>query len=286
MAGRWAYNGAQWNQYLSMQHIGRDFRADNGFIAQNGFHNIYSETTRKFLNVWGFNEVSPYFNAEYKVDPEGGVQYQQNNLGLRLGMPRATTLAMEYRPNNLVAVRPGGGLRKRDQFYLSLESNPFPWFSKFYTEVAFGDRVDVANNRLGRGAFFTVQANIRPHQRAEIEYRIDNDFIDSLESVAGSKRILAQRVQQVLAIWHFSARDSLRTIYQSTAIRRAPSLWEQTVSARENSETISLVYGHRRGIGTSFYLGASFGRSRDADAGIKSYNAEVFAKGSWSFDVL
>ena len=282
----WAYNGAEWNQYLSMQHIGRDFRADNGFIAQNGFHNIYSETTRKFLNVWGFNEVSPYFNAEYKVDPEGGVQYQQNNHGIRVGMPRATTLSMEYRPNNLVAVRPGGGLRKRDQFYLSLESNPFPWFSKFYTELAFGDRVDVANNRVGRGAFYTIQAKIRPHRRAEIEYRIDNDFIDSVEAVAGSKRILTQRVQQILAIWHFSARDSLRNIYQSTAIRRSPSLWEQAVSARENSETISLVYGHRRGIGTGFYLGVSFGRSRDADAGIKSYKAEVFAKGSWSFDVL
>ena len=282
----WAYSGPEWNQYLSMQHIGRDFRADNGFIAQTGFHNIYSETTRKFLNVWGFNEVSPYFFAEYKVDPEGGAQYQQNNLGLKLGLPRATTLLFEYRPNNLVAVRPGGGLRKRDQFFIGIDSNPFAWFSKFYSELAFGDRVDVANNRVGRGAFYTIQANIRPHPRAEVEYRIDNDFIDSLEPVQGSKRILTQRVQQLLAIWHFSARDSLRTIYQSTAIRRAPSLWEQPVSARENSETISLVYGHRRGIGTSFYLGASFGRSRDPDAGVKSYNAEVFAKGSWSFDAL
>ncbi len=282
----WAYNGSEWNQYLSSQHIGRDFRADNGFIAQNGLHNIHSETTRKFLDVWGFNEVSPYIFAEYAVDPDGHALYQQNNLGLKLGLPRATTIAMEYRPNNLVAVRPGGGLRKRDQVYFSIESNPLPWFSKLYSEVAVGDRVDVANNRVGRGAFFTVQANVRPHPRAEIEYRIDNDFIDSLESVEGSKRILAQRVQQVLAIWHFSARDSLRTIFQSTAIRRAPSLWEQPVPARENSETVSLVYGHRRGIGKSFYLGASIGRSRDPDAGVKSYSAEVFAKGSWSFDVL
>jgi Domain of unknown function (DUF5916)/Carbohydrate family 9 binding domain-like len=282
----WAYNGAQWIQYLRMEDVGRDFRADNGFIVQNGYRTVYSETTRKFLDVWGFNEVSPYLNAEYKTDPSGGVQYQQNNLGLRVGLPRATTFSMEYRPNNLVAVRPDGGLRKRDQYYLSLESNPFSWFSRLYTEVAFGDRVDVANNRVGRGAFYSIQANVRPHPRAEVEYRIDNDFIDSLQPVEGSKRILTQRVQQLLAIWHLSARDSLRAIYQASAIRRSPSLWEQPVSARENTETISLVYGHRRGIGTSLYLGASFGRSRDADAGIKSYSAELFAKGSWSFDVL
>ena len=50
----------------------------------------------------------------------------------------------------------------------------------------------------------------------------------------------------------------------------ASTTTSSTASARENSETISLVYGHRRSIGTSLYLGASFGRSCDADAGIKS----------------
>jgi len=47
-----------------------------------------------------------------------------------------------------------------------------------------------------------------------------------------------------------------------------------------------VVYGHRRGIGTSFYIGATFGRSRDPDAGFRTYQTEVFAKGSWTFDVL
>ncbi|HEY4999164.1 MAG TPA: hypothetical protein VII36_08480, partial [Usitatibacter sp.] len=76
-----------------------------------------------------------------------------------------------------VAVREGGGIRKRDQFYLSIDSNPFPWFSRLFAETAFGDRVDVANNRVGRGVYYSIQANVRPHERAEVEYRIDNDFI-------------------------------------------------------------------------------------------------------------
>jgi hypothetical protein len=146
--------------------------------------------------------------------------------------------------------------------------------------------VDVVNNRVGKGAYVTVQANLRPHQRAEVEYRIDNDTINAREPVEGSRRILTQRVQQLLALWHFTARDSVRTIWQSVSTRRAPSLWEVPVSARENSETLSLVYGHRRGIGTTFYVGASAVRNRDPDAGIKSYQVEVFAKGSWSFEVL
>jgi hypothetical protein len=282
----WNHRGAEWDQYLNFQDVGRDFRADNGFIEQNGYRRVYSETSRKFRDLWGFNEVAPYLFAEYKVTPSGSVQYQQNNAGLRFSLPRATTVWTEVRLNNLVAVREGGGLRKREQLYLGIESNPFPWWAKLYSELAYGDRVDVANNRVGRGAFFTFQANLRPHPRAEVEYRIDNDTIDSLDAVAGSKRIITQRAQQLLALWHFSARDSVRTIWQSAGSRRAPSLWEFPVSSRDDSATISVVYGHRRGIGTSFYVGATFGRNRDPDAGLRHYQTEIFAKGSWTFDVL
>ena len=282
----WSYNGKLWRQFLSFEDVGTGFRADNGFFGQSGYRTAYSETQRRFLDAGPFNEVSPYLNAEYKTDREGGVIYQQNNVGVLFGLPRATNVYLEVRPNNLVAVREGGGLRKRDQFYLQVESNPAGWFSKLYSEIAWGDRVDVANNRVGRGLYAMVMANVRPHARAELEYRIDNDFIDSREPVEGSKRILTQRAQQVLAIWHFTARDSLRTIWQQGWVRRAPSLWEEPVSSRETSDTLSVVFGHRQGIGFTIYVGATLGRTLDADTGAKRRQGEVFAKGSWTFDVL
>jgi hypothetical protein len=195
-------------------------------------------------------------------------------------------VAFEIRPNNLVAVAPGAGIRKRDQYWASIESNPWPWLSRFYTEVAWGDRVDVANNRVGKGAYIGTTANMRPHSRLELEYRIDNDWIDSIEAVEGSDRIIAQRSQQLLAFWHFTARDGVRTIWQQSWIRRAPSLWNEPVSSRQKSDTLSVVYGHRRGLYLTLYLGATFGRTEDADTGFRRYQSEVFAKGSWTFDVF
>ncbi|MBX3674758.1 MAG: hypothetical protein KF776_17420 [Burkholderiales bacterium] len=55
---------------------------------------------------------------------------------------------------------------------------------------------------------------------------------------------------------------------------------------REKSDTLSLVYGHRQGIGFTVYVGATVGRSLEADSGAKRHQAEVFAKGAWTFDVL
>jgi hypothetical protein len=282
----WAYRGKAWEEYLDIEDFGRDFRADNGFVGQNGYRRLYSETTRKFLDVGGFNEVSPYFFAENKTAADGSLQYRQTHVGVRLGLPRATTIYLEYRPNDLVAVQPGGGTRKRDQGYFSIESNPLPWVARIFFESAFGDRLDVYNNRIGRGAYASLQMSLRPHPRAEVEWRIDNDTIDAIEPVEGSRRIIGQRVEQLLAIWHFSARDSLRTIWQSSMIKRAPTLWQAAVSPREEQTTLSLVYGHRRRIGTAFYVGANLSRTRDALGPEKAYQVELFAKASWTFDAL
>jgi hypothetical protein len=279
----WNYEGATWGQFLILEDIGREFRADNGFYGQNGYRNLYSETRRKFVNVWGFNDITPYVNAGRKTDPDGGIQYQQYNFGVRFGLPRNTNIVLEARPNNLIATRANGGVLKRDQAYFSIESTPFAWTPRLFTEVAYGDRLDVANNRIGKGAFIGFQSSLRPHPRAEIEYRIDNDYIDSRET---SERIILQRIQQLLAIWHFSARDSVRTIVQTVAIRRTPALWDSAVPAREDTETISVVYGHRRGITAAFYVGASLTRNRIPELGTDSRQAEVFAKASWTFDVF
>ena len=282
----WNYRSPRWDEYLVFEDLGSDFRADNGFIAQNGYRRLYSETARKFIDQWGFNEVTPYLNAEYKTTRDNDLLYMQHNLGVRFGLPRATTVFLEVRPNNRIVVREGGRILTRHQGYVGIESNPFPWFSRLFAEVAFGDRVDVANSRVGTGYFVSFQASIRPHVRAEVEYRIDHDAIDVKEDVAGSKRVIAQRAQQLLALWHFSARDSVRAILQRATVRRAPALWESAVSARENSSTVSVVYGHRRGIGTTFYVGATFGRQREPDARLERDVAEVFVKGSWTFDLL
>jgi len=282
----WNYRGEKWDLYWDFEDVGRGFRADNGFFTQSGYRRAYSETTRKFRDIGAFNEISPYLFVDYKTDRDGVRLYQQNHVGVRFGLPRATTIWLEARPNDLTAVREGGGLRKRDQVYAAIETNPFPWLARFFAEIAYGDRLDVSNNRIGKGYFYSIQASVRPHVRAELEYRIDNDVIDSKEEVAGSKRIITQRAQQLIAIWHFSARDSLRTILQSSFVRRAPSLWENPVSHHESTETVSLVYGHRRGLGVALYVGASLTRQRDADSGVHRDLGEVFVKGAWTFTLL
>ena len=282
----WIYHGPAWDEYFDYEQVSPAFRADNGFINQAGYHLVHNEVFRKFLDVGPFNDVRPYLVAQYKTAWDDSLSYRQFHTGVKLGLPRATTIGVELRPNDKVVTRPGGGVLKRDEVALVLESNPFPWLARLLLETAQGDRIDYANNRIGKGAFYGVTANMRPHPRAEVEYRLDHDHIDSIPPVDGSGRILSETSQQLLALWHFSARDSLRTIWQSSIVKRAPSLWERPVPARDDAYTVSLVYGHRRGIGTNFYVGTTAGRQREPDGAVKSYQVEFFVKGSVALDVF
>jgi hypothetical protein len=282
----WAYNGATWINYWRIEHVGRDFRDDNGFIVQNGYRTFYTENSRKFVGLWGTNEVTPYLVTEYKTTLDGAVLNQMARSGVRIGLPHATTLDIEFRPNDKVSVQPGGGARKRDQMDVNIDSNPAAWLPRIYAEYAFGDRLDVFNNRIGKGGAYSLIANLRPHPRMELEYQLNGDFIDSREPVQGSARILTERAQQVLMYWHFTAQDSVRATWQSQMVRRAPSLWVSPVAARENTDTWSLVFGHRPTIHTTFYVGANFSRGLVPDSLVKSYQAEIFAKGALALEFL
>ena len=282
----WIYHGRAWDHYLDWEEVSPAFRADNGFVNQAGYRLLYDESYRKFLGVGPFNEITPYIVTSYKTAWDNGFQASQYHVGTRFGLPRATTLSVEMRSNDKVVARRGGSVLKTDQLVLVADSNPFPWLSRLHFETALGDRVDYANSRVGRGAYVGMMVNMRPHERAEVEWRLDHDFIDARGALDGSKRVLAETSQQLLALWHFSARDSARAIVQSSTVRRSPSLWLQPVSSGDHASTVSLVYGHRRTIGTTFYVGATFGRQRDPDGAIRANQAEVFVKASWGLDVL
>jgi hypothetical protein len=101
----------------------------------------------------------------------------------------------------------------------------------------------------------------------------------------GSKRILQERAVQLKSVYHFSARDTLRLIAQYSGVRRSPSLYQTSVSPFEKSEIASVVYGHRRGLGTNFYLGVTQSRTIDPASRTTRRQGEIFAKWSWAFDL-
>ncbi|MDX2217894.1 MAG: DUF5916 domain-containing protein [Burkholderiales bacterium] len=282
----WFHTGKTWNHYLQYEEMGNDFRADNGFISQSGFREVVYEGRYKLGRPFGFNEFNIFLNANRMLDFDGRVLYQQANPGLTIGASRATYFTFEYRPNQKVRVTNDGAPRKRDQVFFSIESQPANWLPYVYAEIARGDRLDVANNRIGKGVYFGANARLRPTNRTEIEPRIDDAWIDSTDSAQGGQRIIHERAMQLLGIYHLNAQDSMRVIWQRSFVKRSPSLWRFPVTAVDRQQTVSLVYAHRRSLYATIYLGATAGRSQEPGAAFQRDQREVFAKLSWPIDRL
>lgn len=279
------YRDPKWSLAGGVERVGRGFRADNGFFSQAGYTNVYQEFQRKFTQVGPFHEVSPYFNLGRKVDEDGRVLYMQAFPGVFLATAKNTNIGFEWRANTRVRIRNEGEPLKRDQFYAFIESSPGTWLSRYYVEAAIGDRADVGANVIRRGYFVGANATLRLSDRFEIEPRIDESVMGRDVLATGSEIALRERAVQITSVYHFTARDNLRLIGQYNSVKRVPAFYPLPVSANEKTETLSLVYGHLRGLGTNLYVGANTSRSAEQSGNFKRRQNELFVKVSWSFDV-
>ncbi len=279
------YRDPRWNFSGGLEQVGRGFRADNGFFSQSGYTNVYQEIQRKFTDIGPFHEVSPFVNLARKTDEAGSLIYQQAVPGLFLATAKNTNIGIEWRPNTRVRVRTEGDALKRDQFFVFVESSPGTWLSRYYIEIAAGDRADVSANVIRRGYYIGANATLRLSDRFEIEPRIDESVMGSTVFVNGSDIALRERALQLTSVYHFTARDNLRLIGQYSSVKRQSAFYAAPISANEKTETLSLVYGHLRSLGTNVYVGATTSRSIDTSAVFKRRQNEVFVKVSWAFDV-
>ena len=83
---------------------------------------------------------------------------------------------------------------------------------------------------------------------------------------------------------HFTARDNLRLIGQHNSTKGHAHYYRSAVNARDKTETLLIVYGHRRGLGSNVYLGATTTINVGTSAAEIRRRREIFMKLSCAFD--
>jgi hypothetical protein len=182
-----------------------------------------------------------------------------------------------------VRVTEGGVLHPVRYLHLRLESTPFPWLAYFDWNFDIGDRLDVNNDRLGKGAGITGLTRMRFFDRLELDVRSNWQWIKT-DDGDRHQRVLTERALQVTGVFHVDARNNFRVIAQDGSISRNPELWtDATISAKDRTRVLSVVYAYRAGLQMSVYVGASTFRERDPDSGIDRRTREAFVKLAYTF---
>jgi Domain of unknown function (DUF5916) len=258
------------------------FRFDNTLTSQVGVRRAGAEFwyCTPYKDAF-FNNVCPGLNVGERRAWDNTPLQRWITPNLFANGAKTSEWEMQYRYFNYRRVRESGKWHHTPQWYVSANGSPGGVVRSASVNVEFGRNIDVFSDTLTRGLLVNAVATFRPHERIEVEPSVSELRLRNLDD---DRTRLTERTGQVTAIGYISARDTLRLIAQYTLSQRNPAAYAVPVLPRFETDALSLVYSHKRGLGREFDLGFSRSNERASGAPTRT-TTEVFAKLSWAISL-
>jgi hypothetical protein len=230
--------------------VGKSFRADLGFIPQNGYRQIDGGFgIRRFpeKGLFRFVRTSIFVDQQSAVDG-GGTLFRQVSLAVNTQGAKNLALGVAIRPSEQSLVN--GKLLEQTYLNFAFQIDP----SRRYTRVGLtghaGEAIDFANGRVGRGASLNLTATVRPIDKLTLDSVVSDEWLN----VAGG-RLYTATVERLKATYSFSANSLLRVIGQYVSTNRAPERYLFPVSPHSSSFLGSILYSYKLNWQTVLFLG-------------------------------
>ena len=241
----------EYSFYAVYWDVGRDFRADMGFMPQVDFRKPVIGGRRNWYPTGGFfNRVALYGDWDKTNDQAG--QLVEEEYELRLNADGKMQSYLEL------------GVIDRDQAY---NGQVFPYTQySFYGEFTpqgwisagvwfqTGGTIDFANSQAADQVRFEPWVTLRPGTHLNVNLSAQRQELD----VSGGWLFTAQ-VVELKATWQFDRRSYLRLITQGFQVERDPTLYGFPIDAREHDLANQLLFAYKINPQTVAYLGYSDG---------------------------
>lgn len=265
------YDTRDWEARISWDDMGRDVRADFGFLPQVGFRGGRASVQRVF---WGegrewFDQMDVEVEAQWQEDQSGFLLERQYSLGVGYSGPLQTngrawvewsaeSFAGEIfdlvEPRAFVGLQPTGWL----------QLNMF---------VGLGHEIDFANVRLADEVFLNPSIGMRVGRPLELS--LDHTY-QRLSIDQG--RIFTANLTELRAVWHFNVRAFLRAIVQYQDVDRNPALFDREVDPESREMFSQLLFEYKLNPQTVIFLGYSDNRFGDQSLDLTRTDRTFFLK--------
>ncbi len=253
----WSHSTPHPDWFVQVQDIGKNFRADNGFMPNVGYREAYAEggyTIRpkdKFLSRVRFFTVN-YFDG----DPDGRLLNRRISVGSGMDGKLNSFIRVELNRDDF---RVGNQVldRFRPRFYV--ESSPGRILNFVSLDAYAGEEIDFANGRKAHGLTLVGSMSVRPSDHLELRGDASRRFID-VNADGRSGRLFTAEVERVRATYSFNSRSFLRVIGQYVQTRRDTSLYTFAIGEKDASFSTSALFAYKLNWQTVLYAG--FGDNR------------------------
>jgi hypothetical protein len=257
--------------YAAYREVGRDFRADLGFMPQVSFRNIdvgWGHTWNNAPDHW-WNMLN--FGSGYEVerDLDGGrllevFAFWFNYAGLARSFFDVTGF---YGKQGFAGV-------EFDNRFLSFDAGFYPTGSLFVMiDGVVGDRIDYANTRLGKRVYLNpyVEYMLGRHLTLGLDYTFERLTVDG-------GRLYTANIGQLRAVYSLNRRTLLRTILQYVDYDRNPDMYTFEVDSESRSLFSQVLFSYKINPRTVLFLGYSDNHYGDQDIGLTQSDRTFFAK--------
>jgi hypothetical protein len=250
----WSHSTAKVDWYLQGQDIGNEFRADNGFIPQVGYKEIFLDNgytirpkdsfisrQRLFLTNW----------VDWESEHNNRVLDSRNSFGTGIDGKLSTFIRVEA---NWDSYRVGNELLHRFRPRIYGEASPSRVINFVSLDTYLGDEIDFSNAREGTGATIIGTFSIRPTGKMELRGNFSRRWLD-VNTDTGSGRLFVAEVERLRGTYSFNSRTFVRLIGQYQQTRRSPDLYTFAVDGRSAVLSGSALFAYKINWQTVAYLG-------------------------------
>ena len=284
------HNDAHWDGFVYYRDYGDGFRADDGFVPQVGFRELYLEGGYTRRPTTGFlSRQRIFLQADYVEDRPGSLI--QSFISPGVGMDgRANSFLrfwiVEERIRAIEEVVPGVPAFKllpRRRLRMTLQASPWSWLTSVGLDGGYGRDADFVGARTGHGGFAILTATVRPSDHLAIDLLADRRWLD-VANGGDESRLFTAKVERMKATYTFDRRSFLRVIAQRETRRQDPALFPFPVPPKGESTAVSALFAYKLNWQSVLFFGYGDDREwSDATGDLERAGRSLFLKLSYAF---
>jgi len=267
----WDHFARNWNFYGRYEDVGRDFRADMGFMTRVDYTFWLAGGHR----IWNGEEGDWYTRIEVggdydlRQDQRGNLLEEEIEVQAYINGPLQSFFLFDLGRRERVF-----NGRTFDETFFNGYYEFFPTGNLFAgLDVSLGDEIDFANTRPAEEVLLapTIRYNFGRHLRATLSHTFQTLDVDGGE-------LFEANLSQLNLVYQFSVRSFLRAILQYTDVQRDPGLYTFEIDARTERLFSQLLFSYKLNPQTVFFAGYSDNSMGDERVDLTRQDRTFFAK--------
>jgi hypothetical protein len=258
LTANYQYGSTHYDFFAQGQELGPDFRADNGFIPQVGYREVYGQAgwtvrpQKKFFTR--FRTFAQSF-VDQQVSDDATLQ-RNAQVGFGADGRWSSFTRLELNWDEILV---GGQMLKRFRPRLELDASPSRAFGNLQFIGYFVEEIDFDNAREGTGMNLSASGTWRPDDHTNLTFTGSTRWVDVDDPVLGAGRLFTASLGRARGTYMFNSRCFVRLIGQYLETTRDLSLYVPGIrpyySPKDAGLSVSGLFAYKLNWQTVFYAG-------------------------------